>query len=266
MGYHESDTFHQPEQERLPSQRIVIKIGSSTITTPEGIPDVEFMNSISEQIIELKKRGFQIAIVSSGAVASGRSHVPGYDPTLLEHRRMAAAIGQALLIHTWSSVLKQNSDSNLEVAQFLLTDPDIARGCDLLSDMMNFEHIVPIINANDVVSDYEMRQWMKYSADNDVLAGEVASHINAQHVVILSQSGVLIDGQTVQWIDPQYPPEIEFGGRTSIGTGGMESKHTVAMNLAQKGISVFIANGRAPHILLDYFNGEPAGTLYEQIQ
>lgn len=257
---------YSPERETLHQHRVVIKIGSSTITTPEGVPDLEFMNSIAAQIVELKRQGFQIAIVSSGAVASGRSHVPGYDSTSLEHRRMAAAIGQAILIRHWSTALQQNSGYQLEVAQFLLTDPDIVSGCALLTNMMSYENIVPIINANDVISDFEMRQWMKYSADNDILAGEVAVHTKAQYVVFLSQSGVVVHGDTVKRIDPHNPPLIEFGDRSSVGTGGMKSKHNIALALAGGGRTVIIANGREPGVLPHIVNGEPVGTLYERIQ
>ncbi|QQS44241.1 hypothetical protein IPM65_01430 [Candidatus Roizmanbacteria bacterium] len=254
------EQLRSAERERFISKRVVVKIGSSTITGGLESPDKEFIENIASQISVLKNEGLDIYVVSSGAVACGRSFVQDYDAGNLAHRQIAAAIGQPLLMSYWAQGL---SSRNLVPAQILVTDQTLRQAHQLLRQMQ--PHQVPIINANDAVSDFEMRQWMQISGDNDVLAGQVALETGCDTVYLLTDvSGVLDNqGQLISAIDLQYPlPRIEFNGTSKTGTGGMASKHNVALNLAQQNIRTIIGNGREPNLVINGSKGLTVGTTY----
>lgn len=254
------ENIRSAERERFLSKRIVIKIGSSTITGGQETPDREFLRDISSQIAVLKNEGLDIYVVSSGAVACGKKFIQEYDSDNIAHRQIAAAIGQPMLMTHWAQELARY---NLIPAQILVTDQTLRQTHSILSQMQ--PHHVPIINANDAVSDFEMRQWMQISGDNDVLAGQVALETGCDTVFLLTDvSGVLdSQGQIISAIDLQYPlPEISFNGKSTTGTGGMASKHNVALNLAQQNIRTMIGNGREADFIVNGSKGHTVGTTY----
>lgn len=257
------EKLRPPERERFISKRVVVKIGSSTITGGKEVPDKDFIRSIASQISVLKKEDIDVYVVSSGAVACGRSAVQGYDSDNITHRQLAAAIGQPVLMTYWAQELAQY---DLIPAQILVTDQTLQQAHSLINQMQG--HQVPIINANDAVSDFEMRQWMQISGDNDVLAGQVAIETSCDTVFLLTDvSGVLdSEGQRISAIDVQYPsPEIYFNGTSKTGTGGMASKHNVALSLARQNIRTIIGNGRESDLIISGASGKCVGTTYYPI-
>lgn len=254
------EQLRSSEQEPYVSKRIVVKIGSSTITGGQEVPDREFIQTIASQVSMLKDNGIEVYLVSSGAVACGRTYVREYDAGNITHRQIAAAIGQPMLMTYWAQELAQ---FNLVPAQILVTDQTLRQAHTLLSQMQ--PHQVPIINANDAVSDFEMRQWMQISGDNDVLAGQVAVETGCDTVFLLTDVGGVLDtqGEIIPAIDLQYSlPEITFNGKSRIGTGGMASKHNVALHLAQKQIRTLIGNGRESDFIVKGSQGHLIGTTY----
>lgn len=267
METHQSFCYHQlesKERNRHRFERPVIKIGSSTITTGEKgseTLDVDFMESMAYQVSTLHHAGVRPYIVSSGAVACGRPFIPDFDGSL-ESKQEAAALGQVKLMSEWD---RQFAKFGINVYQLLLTEYSLPKA-KILSRM---RHGIPIVNANDPVNDYEMKQLLD-SADNDKLAGIVAQSIHADMVFLLTDVDAVrnIHGSDISTIYPtlQYDDNIAFNGKSGVGTGGMESKHTVALTLAKNNIPAVICNGRRSNLLLDIANGEAIGTYYAPLK
>ncbi|CAN5176857.1 hypothetical protein BH09PAT2_BH09PAT2_09530 [soil metagenome] len=246
------------EKEPFVSKRVVVKIGSSTITGGGENLDIDFMSSIAAQISTLYKKGVAVHIVTSGAVACGKQYISRYDGSIVS-KQIAAAMGQPILIEEWK---RQFNAHGINIYQLLLTEHNLEYARTILSQMTDG---IPIINANDPVNSFEMQQFL-VSADNDRLAGHVASAIEADTAFLLTDvTGVRNrHGQTIQIIDPtiNYTEDITFHGKSTVGTGGMESKHLVAMALADRGIRAIIGNGRENEILLNGARGQLVGTTY----
>lgn len=251
----------QEETEKFISQKIIVKIGSSTITGGREALDTAFISDIARQISYLKKKNLNVAIVSSGAVACGKHRVSNYDGSILSRQR-AAARGQRILIQKWADAFETYG---MEVDQILINDDNFPSAKNLLNSLLADPVGIPIINANDAVSDHEMKQLL-ISADNDRLAGFVAGAVGADTVFLLSDVDGIKDreGNIVPTIyTHNYSGEnIIFRGRSETGTGGMESKHQVAMELAEQNMRVVIGNGREENILIRGAKGESVGTLY----
>lgn len=267
METHQSIYYHQYESKETNGNRFerpIIKIGSSTITTGEKgseMLDVDFMESMAYQVSTLYNAGIRPYIVSSGAVACGRPFIPDFDGSL-ESKQEAAALGQVKLMSEWD---RQFAKFGINVYQLLLTEYSLPKA-KILSRM---RHGIPIVNANDPVNDYEMKQLLD-SADNDKLAGIVAQSIQADMVFLLTDVEAVrnIHGSNISTIYStiQYEDIITFNGKSCVGTGGMESKHSVALNLARNNIPAVICNGRRPNLLLDIANGKSVGTYYAPVK
>ncbi len=250
------------EKERFVTKRTVLKIGSSTITENKGTLDLTFMDNIARQVSRLFSSGVEVGIVTSGAKLCGQSKVLDYDGSELKNRE-AASIGQLYLMAKWRDALFVKHHT--PVSMHLLTEQDtkLPQTRELLNSVVRYT--VPVINANDSVNSYEIEQ-LPISADNDRLACFVAKTIGADTVFFLTDvDGVKDkDGSVIKTIYADRIPKenIIFEAKSKAGTGGMESKHNVAMNLAGKNIRVIIGNGREENILLRGAKGENVGTSY----
>ncbi|PIY94183.1 MAG: hypothetical protein COY68_03515 [Candidatus Levybacteria bacterium CG_4_10_14_0_8_um_filter_35_23] len=248
------------ETKKIQTARIVIKIGSSTITeggTAEQPLNLTLINNIAEQCSDLFKRGVQVAIVSSGAVASGKNLLGTAENTIRD-RQVEAVFGQPALIYAWIKAFRYQG---VIAGQMLLTENDLKTPPEALKKAL--EEGIVIINANDAISDREMKQLL-ISADNDKLAGFVAGAIGADTLVILTdvegvkntqgciiQDGLLIDGRVI------------FDSKSKDGTDGMESKVKVLKRLAKNGIKGVIAAAKGD-IVLDVVRGTATGcTIFE---
>jgi glutamate 5-kinase len=249
---------------------VTVKVGSHVITREDGLPNEEVIASISSQISLLKKKGYQVVLVSSGAVAAGRS-IFRFNKTsdTIELRQVLSSIGQVELI----SMYKKVFDSlGVLCAQVLVTKEDFKSRTHYLN-MKNCvsallkNDIVPIINENDVVSVTELM-----FTDNDELAGLVSAMINTSRLVILTSVDGIFDS------DPSEPgsslirvydkkrfevDRISAGKKSSFGRGGILTKCHTAEKIAGMGIPVQIANGRTENILLKIIeNKDSPGTLF----
>lgn len=250
------------------SRRVIVKIGTGVLTAGVGELDLRKMRAICEQVVVARKAGVQIALVSSGAVGLGMGKLGLKSrPKQIRSVQKCAAVGQGILIQTWSELF---SSSGLSVAQILLTKDDVdsrprCRALRELMDEMLRENIVPIINENDALSAAELN--IKFG-DNDVLSALVATISRATDLAILSTASGLIDmkgtGELVKEV-ARITPEIRAmaGGTTSAtAVGGMITKIKAAQIATSEGCDVYIADGRLPDSLTKIIAGENPGTRF----
>ncbi|WP_374951191.1 glutamate 5-kinase [Mucilaginibacter sp.] len=250
-------------------RRIIVKIGSNVITQANGLPDLQRLEKLVDQIAAIKKSGTEVILVSSGAVASGRSLITVSDKNdSVATRQLLASIGQVKLINTYSHLFEQFS---ILCSQVLVTKEDFRDRLHYLNmknclEILLQHQVVPVINENDVVSVTELM-----FTDNDELAGLIASMLNAQALIILTNVNGIYNGDTKlpgsAIIKEVTAAGIDFSsfvstGRSQFGRGGMITKSTIAQKTAKLGIAVHIANGTADNILLDVLAGNVTHTRF----
>ena len=250
-------------------QTVVVKVGSNVVTTEDGLPDLEIIKNITTEIAQLKKKGKQVVLVSSGAVAAGRSQIKvpeKLDP--VSARQQLAAVGQIKLINIYADLFGKH---HLHCAQVLVTKGDFRdrrhylnmKNC--VSNLLQ-NNIIPIVNENDVISVTELM-----FTDNDELTGLIASMISANAVILLSSVDGLFDGDPndpdsnlIQVIDdPKLDLSKYISSTTSnFGRGGMITKCKMAQKVTIAGATVHLANGKTKNILSRIFNNEAVGTKF----
>lgn len=249
-------------------KRIVIKIGSSSLTNSKGeIDQNKFMDHI-EAIAMLRKEGHEIILVSSGAVAAGFSKL-GYPsrPVTLKGKQAAAAVGQSLLIQSYMEKL---GTFNIIPAQILLTRNDFSKkdryrnAYDTITELLS-RGIVPIINENDTVSVDELT-----FGDNDMLSALVSGLVHADYLTILTDVNGYYNenpnknpnAKRIDYLQEISDDMLNQAGDTgsSVGTGGMLSKLLAARTALSLGVHVFIGTGSGPLKLIDILNGKGDGT------
>ncbi|MDM7920404.1 MAG: glutamate 5-kinase [Methanosarcina sp.] len=259
--------------------KIVIKIGTSSITrkgcdnTRENCNvDPAFMESIAFQVSELRKQGKEVIIVSSGAIGVGLNELGiAPKPREIPIRQAAAAVGQSILMQDWSRAF---SKYGMKVAQILLTYEFYSDRVTYLnlrnsiSTLLEYG-VVPIINENDCTCTNEIEAIF---GDNDKLSAMVASKIDADLLIILSDIDGLFDRNPKTHSDAKLltlvkkiTPEIEsYGGDpTSFkGVGGMRTKIKAAKICSMAGCYVVIANSEVENVVLKIVSGEEIGTLF----
>lgn len=241
--------------------RIVIKIGSNVLSRKDGSLDITRMSALVDQIAELKKSGYEMILVSSGAVASGRSAIkPKSKLDMVSARQLYSAIGQVRLINQYYTLFGHH---NIVCGQVLATKEDFAtrrhylnqRNC--MSVMLE-NGIIPIVNENDTISVNELM-----FTDNDELSGLVATMMNGCTLIILSNIDGIYAGspsdpksKVITEIDTQKDNIEEYiqTSKSSAGRGGMQTKYNIARKIAEEGVEVIIANGKKDNILLDLLN------------
>jgi len=261
----------------MPSRLIVVKVGTSGITTSEGNLDEEEMQKLTSQIAAATKQGDKVVLVTSGAVAAGIAElgIPP-KPNDVVFQQAAAATGQSVLMAKYRELFKEHG---LKVAQILLTAEDLSNRasyvhtCNVLRMLLK-TGVIPIINENDVTSVDELRRTEGYKvnfSDNDILSVLVASAISADMTIILSD----VDG--LYTADPQEPgaqlikkveaitPELKSSlkGKSKLGRGGIQSKIKAAEIATSCGIPVVIANSRKENVLLSILAGKDVGTFFK---
>jgi glutamate 5-kinase len=248
-------------------RRIVIKVGTSTLTNAEGRLDEAQLKNVSAQIAALAGKGYEIALVSSGAIRAGMARLGLAAIHSLRESQAAAAVGQGLLMHRYHELFRQH---DMAVAQILLSAQDFRDRRRYLNARNTFftlfeQKALPIINENDTVAVEEIK-----FGDNDNLAAQVTGLINAGALIFLSdidglharEAGKLTAriGQ-VQRITPEI--EALAGAAASRHSrGGMITKIHGARLATEAGAHVYIANGREQNILQRLLEGEDAGTHF----
>lgn len=251
------------EQEKFVIQRMVVKIGSSTIIeggTYEQPLNLDLITSIANQCSILFKAGVEVAIVSSGAVASGKSLLE-IDEQSVSDRQIEAIFGQPALIHAWIEAFRR---FGIIAGQILLTENDLKTPPETLKKAL--KKGVVVINANDAINSQEMEQFL-VSADNDKLAGFVAKAIGADTLLILTDVDGVKDGNGCVIEDGMEINEtIVFVNKSKPGTGGMASKVMVLQELAKLQIKGVIASP-GEKIVLDAARGTLSGcTVFDIVK
>ena len=253
-----------------PKKRIVIKIGSNILTQDNDGLDLKSIEHLTSQVTTLQKQGIEIILVSSGAVAAGRSLITLPKKTdVVSKRQLFAAVGQVKLINIYAELFAKQG---CLCAQVLVTKEDF-RDREHYINMKNCitvllqNNIVPVLNENDVISVTELM-----FTDNDELAGLVSSMVDADKLIILSNVNGIYNGSPGK-ATSKVIPIIEFGDssfetyitseKSNFGRGGMLTKCTMANKVAGMGIPVQIANGKAENVLLDILADKPVGTLFK---
>ena len=252
-------------------QRIVIKIGSSSITHAEtGALNLIKLEILVREICDLKNQGKEIILVSSGAIAVGRQAVHiSHRPKRISEKQACAAIGQAQLMMTYQKLFHEYGQL---AAQILLTKDTMNQDLSRFNALNTFEEllemgVIPIVNENDTISTYEIE-----FGDNDSLSATVATLVKADLLILLSD----IDGLYTD--DPNENPDARFlslvreiddelmemgkGSRSRVGTGGMSTKLHAAAVATEAGTDMMIANGADFHIIHRLLQGDPLGTLF----
>lgn len=253
--------YHQEKKERFVTQRMVVKIGSSTIVEDKSRINVELINDIAKQAGVLFNAGVKIVIVSSGAVDTGNLLIrqTGKD---IKNKRTAALFGQSELTARWITAFKEYG-SGVIAGVHLISENELEQAKKLLSvEAMDIG--IPVINGYDAVNDNsdEGRRNM-ISADNDKLAGFISKAINADTSIFLTDTNGVLDedGRTISFVDRLEDIEdVIFGEGTGIG--GMRSKCLQAKCLARDGQRSIIANGKTKDVILRIARGENLGTRF----
>ncbi|MEP7108720.1 MAG: glutamate 5-kinase [Ferruginibacter sp.] len=251
-------------------KRIVIKVGSNVLAQKNDGLHLKSIEQLTVQITALSKQGIEIILVSSGAVAAGRSLInlpPKTDE--ISQRQLFAAVGQIKLINIYAD---QFAKQGCLCAQVLVTKDDF-RDREHYINMKNCikallqNNIIPILNENDVISVTELM-----FTDNDELAGLVSGMVDADKLIILSNVNGIFNGSP-EMVSSKVIPVIEYGDtgfenfisseKSNFGRGGMLTKCRIANKVAGMGIPVQIANGKIDNILLDIMEDQPIGTLFK---
>ena len=261
----------------MPSRLIVVKVGTSSITTGEGKLDEKEVLRLVNQIAIAIEQGDKIVLVTSGAVAAGIAElgVP-LKPNDIVFQQAAAATGQSVLMAKYRELFKEHG---LRVAQILLTAEDLSNRtsylhtCNVLGLLLKLG-VVPIVNENDVTSIDELTpltEGCKVNfSDNDILSVLLASAIGADIIVILSDVEGLYTsdpkktGATIIKTVENIAPLLKSAkGKSRCGRGGMQSKLKAADIATTCGIPVTIANSKRENVLLDILAGKNVGTYFK---
>lgn len=259
----------------LQSKRIVIKIGTSSLTYESGQLNYRHIENMTDVICDLKNMGHQVVLVSSGASGVGLGKLGlTKKPDTSAEKRVLAACGQSGLMAMYESFFGRY---HCKVAQVLLTksvmnDQEKAKSIiKSFEEMFNYD-VLPIVNENDVISSDELNSDDMFG-DNDTLSARVAALIKADILVIWSD----IDGLYNK--DPRTSKDAKLisvvskvtdniynmaGGAGSLrGKGGMRTKIYAARIATEAGVDMVIANSSRPELLYDLFHGKSIGTLFK---
>ncbi|MDO9096510.1 MAG: glutamate 5-kinase [Candidatus Methanoperedens sp.] len=253
-------------------KRIVLKIGTSSLTNEDGSFNRRLTEDIASQVARLREQGKTVIIVSSGAIGIGVEELKMPSrPMEIPLRQAAAAVGQNILMQEWLAAFSKH---NLKVAQILLTYEAFSNRMTYLnlrnsiSALLDFG-VIPIVNENDPICVHEIEATF---GDNDKLSAMVASKVEAELLVLLSDIDGLYnknprtneDAQLVSTIE-KITPEIEsYGGSpTSMkGVGGMRTKIEAAKIASMSGCHMVIANSAIDDVVIRIMDGENIGTLF----
>ena len=238
-------------------KRIVIKVGSNVLTRADGKLDVTRMSALVDQIDWLRREGYEVILVSSGAVACGRRELT-IDHSLdsVEQRQLFSAVGQVKLVGLYYDLFRE---FGIHVGQVLTMKENFEAGEQYENQracmtVMLQNNVLPIVNENDTVSVTELM-----FTDNDELSGLIAQMMEADTLVLLSNIDGIYTGhpddpssEIIRSVAPGKDlSQYIKAEKSAFGRGGMHSKYTTASKVQKAGIRVIIANGERDNILTD---------------
>lgn len=252
------------------AKRIVIKVGTSTLSYPNGRLNFRLIEQLAQVLSTLSQQGRDLLLVSSGAIGVGSGRLGLYEkPAGLSTKQALAAIGQAELIKIYQKFF---DDCEQIVAQVLLTkdvitDPQKYQNTKNTLEKLLSLNIIPIINENDTVSTFEIE-----FGDNDSLSAMVSVLADADLLIMLTDTDGLYsadpkinpDAEIISTVDNITPSleKLATGTGTSFGTGGMITKIAAAKICSAKNIDTVIINGDDPAIIFSVLEGKNIGTHF----
>lgn len=259
----------------LYQNRIVVKIGTSTLTNELGKSNLRAFDRLACVLSDVQNMGYEVILVSSGAIAVGTNKLQMKTrPSSMRLKQAAAAVGQCSIMYLYDKFFGEYDKT---VAQILLNAEDIEQEekkenlTNTFSALLEMG-VIPIVNENDSVSYTEIESEERLFGDNDMLSAIVAVLCRAQKLIIFSDIDGLYDR------DPRLHPEARLvrriehidesvyalagGAGSRRGTGGMKTKLRAAALAAARGIDTIITNGKNPEKLYEIINGAGAGTLF----
>ncbi|MDV3350365.1 glutamate 5-kinase [Leptothoe sp. LEGE 181152] len=258
-----------PSANAQTSQTIVVKIGTSSLTSANGQLALSVLARLVETLCQLNRQGHRVILVSSGAVGVGCARLGLTErPKSIEQKQAVAAVGQGRLMRVYDdlfTVLDQ------PIAQVLLTRSDLMQRARYVNSYHTFQqlfnlNVIPIVNENDTVAVDELK-----FGDNDTLSALVASLVGAQWLFLLTDVDRLYsadpranpDAEPITWVQHLGDLDIDVGDRGSAwGTGGMITKLEAARIATSAGIRMAITNGQTPENILKILAGAPLGTQF----
>jgi glutamate 5-kinase len=251
-------------------KRVVIKIGSGVLTGSDGSLDMAVISRICCEIAGVRERGTQVVLVSSGAIAAGRSELGLTEkPRTIPQKQAAAAIGQTRLMRAYEEAMAPHG---LKAAQVLLTSEDLGSRQRFLNARATIDTllgfgIIPVINENDTVVVDEIK-----FGDNDNLSALVTNVAESDLLMILTDVDGLFDA------DPRKEPDAQLirtvkavsrdveriagGSGSSVGTGGMATKVSAAKKAGRNGVATIMIQGKQEGVIAAAMRGDEVGTLF----
>ncbi len=250
-------------------KRVVIKIGTTTLTYANSKLNLKLIDKLARVLVDLRNQGIEVVLVSSGAIAVGASRLGIERPRDLIGKQATSAVGQAILMQIYEKIF---IEYNQVVAQILLTKDVIdmkerkVHAKNTMSTLLSMG-VIPIVNENDTVSSEQIE-----FSDNDTLSAYVATLIDSDLLVILSDIDALYDSDPNKNSDAKpirevneindYIRTIATGSASVVGTGGMATKIKAAEICEVQKIETVIASGKDPYIIYDIIEGKETGTRF----
>ena len=259
----------------LYQNRIVVKVGTSTLTNEMGKNNLQEFDKLACVLSDVQNAGYEVILVSSGAIAIGSNKLRlKTKPESLRLKQAAAAVGQCRMMHLYDKFF---SDYDKTTAQILLNADDInheekkenlVNTFDALLEM----GIIPVVNENDSVSYTEIQSEDRLFGDNDMLSAVVAVLCRAKKLIIFSDIDGFYDKDPRLYADAKLIQKVTHiddqrltragGAGSRRGTGGMHTKLNAAKLAAMQGIETVITNGKTPASLYDILQGKSVGTRF----
>ncbi len=244
-------------------RRVVVKLGTQLLTGNQGRLDLDYLADVAAQIATLRQRGYEVTVVSSGAVGAGLDELNlTQRPKDVAELQAVAAVGQRRLMTHFHEAFAPHG---LKVGQLLLTRSDFDERSRFLNIRNCITHLhnidcIPIINENDTVAVDEL-----CVGDNDMLAALVTNALHAEALILLTVVDGLLDreGKTVDLVnDVNEVAGMARKDKSTLGTGGMHSKLSAAQHVTDAGELCVIANGRSTNVLINIAEGSRVGTVF----
>ena len=253
------------------ARTVIVKVGSSTLTYPSGLLNIDRIDRLVRQLADLRNRGLKVILVTSGAIGAGMGKLGLSErPKTIPEKQAAAAVGQGILMHMYEKLFSEYGQT---VGQILLTREDMRdrkrflNARNALFALLN-NNVIPIINENDAVVVDEIK-----FGDNDTLSALVGSLVDADILILLSDiDGLYNDNpklnskaeliSTVEEITKEIE-EMAKGAGSTLGTGGMYTKIKAAKISVSLGMAMVICNGEKDKIITEIFSGANVGTWFK---
>ncbi len=260
----------------MKTDRIVIKVGTSTLTNELGNSNLRTMEKLAMVLSDIQNMGNEVILVSSGAIAVGANKMHLKEkPKTMRMKQAAAAVGQCTNMFLYDKFFGYYDKT---VAQILLNAEDIKEEekkenlSNTFSALLE-QGVIPIVNENDSVSYKEIESEERLFSDNDVLSAVVAVLCQADKLIILSDIDGFFDKDPRLFKDARLISRIDTiddsvyklagGAGSRRGTGGMRTKLQAADLATAQGIDTIVTNGKNPEVLYKIVNGESVGTLFK---